>query len=281
MTTIALMGAGGKMGRRIADNLRERGEYRLLCVETGEAGLAALAERGFAPTDQAEALAVADIVVMALPDRLLGRVALTIVPSVRAGTLIVLLDPAAAAAGEMPARADIGYFVTHPCHPPLFGDEEGEARRDYFGGVLAKQAIVCALVQGHESDYARGEALARAMFAPVTRAHRVTVEQMALLEPAMAETVTAACATVIREAMDEAVRRGVPPEAARDFMMGHVQIPLSIVFGEIASPFSDGAKLIIRYGLDRVFRADWKRVFEPESVREQVTAIVRGEIPAE
>ena len=30
------------------------------------------------------------------------------------------------------------------------------------------------------------------------------------------------CITVIREAMEEAVRRGVPREAATDFLLGHV-----------------------------------------------------------
>ena len=49
-----------------------------------------------------------------------------------------------------------------------------------------------------------------------------------------------------------------------------------IVFGEVSSPFSDGAKLIIDYGKKRLFRDDWKRVFEPESVQEQVKAIVEG-----
>ena len=40
-------------------------------------------------------------------------------------------------------------------------------------------------MQGPEEDYARGEAIARAMYAPVMRSHRVTVEQMAILEPAL------------------------------------------------------------------------------------------------
>ena len=96
----------------------------------------------------------------------------------------------------------------------------------------------------------------------------------------MAETVTACCLTVIREAMDEAIRRGVPPEAARDFLLGHVNIPLAIIFGEISSPFSDGAKLIIEYGKRRIFRPDWKGVFEPDSVKEQVKTIVSGQLPA-
>ena len=278
-TTIALFGAGGKMGCRLTDNLKDSG-YRMRYVEISDDGIENLRARGLSTTPQDEALAEADVVILALPDRLIGRIAREIVPRMKSGAMAMLLDPAAPAAGELPAREDVRYFVTHPCHPPVFNDEVGDARRDFFGGVLAKQAIVCALMQGPEEGYARGEAIARAMYAPVTRAHRVTVEQMAILEPAMAETVTACCITIIREAMDEAVRRGVPAEAARDFLLGHVNIPLAIVFGEVSSPFSDGAKLIIEHGKKLLFQPDWKKVFAPESVQEQVQAIVRGTPPA-
>lgn len=277
--TIALFGAGGKMGCRLTDNLKDHPDYRVLYVETAEAGIAQLARRGLQPTPEDDALRHADVVILALPDRILGKVAHEVVPKMKPGSMYMTLDPAAAYAGELPDRPEVSAFVTHPCHPPLWNDEEGEARRDFFGGVLAKQAIVCALMKGSEEDYELGHRIARDMFAPVTRSHRVTVEQMAILEPAMAETVTAMCCSVIKEALDEAIARGVPPEAARDFMMGHVNIPLAIVFGEAGNPFSDGAKLIIEYGRQRVLQPDWKKVFEPESVREQVRTIVSGKLP--
>jgi len=273
--TVALFGAGGKMGCRLTDNLASS-PYQMRYVETGEAGIGNLASRGLAPTPADEALPEADIVVLALPDTALGPVSQTVVPKMKSGAMLVTLDPAAAYAEVLAERDDVAMFVTHPCHPPIFNDEVGDARHDYFGGVKAKQAVVCALMKGSDDDYARGEALAVAMYAPVTRAHRVTVEQMAILEPAMAETVAACCMTIIREAMDEAIARGVPAEAARDFMLGHVNIPLAIVFGEVSSPFSDGAKLIIEHGRQMVFREDWKKVFEPESVKAQVKAIVAG-----
>ena len=39
---------------------------------------------------------------------------------------------------NLPERADLTYFVTHPCHPPLFNDEtDPAAKRDFFGGVAA------------------------------------------------------------------------------------------------------------------------------------------------
>jgi len=282
MKRIALLGAGGKMGCRVADNLKkDPSAWTLLPVEVAEAGVARLRERGLAPVPLADAVAAADVAILAVPDRALGAVARDVVPRLRPGALVMTLDPAAAHAGELPSRPDVAFFVTHPCHPPIFGDEtDPEARKDYFGGVRAKQSIVCALMAGSEADYLLGESVARAMFAPVVRAHRITVEQMAILEPAMAETVAACCITVIREALDEAVRRGVPPDAARDFMLGHVNIPLAIVFGQIATSFSDGAKLIIEHGKGLLFRPDWKKVFEPESVREQVRAIVGGTAPA-
>ena len=101
-------------------------------------------------------------------------------------------------AGEVELRDDLNCVVTHPCHPPLFGDEESrEARSDFFGGVAARQDIVCALMQGTEEAFAAAEELCRAMFAPVVTSHRITVEQMAILEPAMAEVCAACAATLI------------------------------------------------------------------------------------
>jgi D-apionate oxidoisomerase len=280
MTTIALFGAGGKMGCRLTDNLKNDANYRMLYVEVSPAAQENLTQRGLSATSQADALTQADVVILALPDRVLGKVAHEIVPQIKSGAMVMMLDPAAPYAGEMPERADISYFVTHPCHPTVFNyDATPEERRDFFGGVKAPQAIVCALMQGPDEDYAKGEAIAKAMYAPVTRSHRVTVEQMAILEPTMAEMVSCCCITIIREAMDEAIARGVPPEAARDFLLGHINIPLAIVFGEVSSPFSDGAKLIIEHGKHYLFKPDWKRIFEPEMVKAQVEAIVHNTPP--
>ena len=63
-------------------------------------------------------------------------------------------------------------------------------------------------MQGPDEAYQLGERIARTIYAPVMRSHRVTVEQMAILEPALSETTAATCVTMLREAMDEAVRRG-------------------------------------------------------------------------
>jgi hypothetical protein len=191
--------------------------------------------------------------------------------------MLIVLDPAAPYAGELPERHDVTYFVTHPAHPPVFNDEKtAEARRDFFGSGLAKQAIVNALIQGPEADYDKGEAIARRMFGPILRSHRVSLEQMAMLEPAMSETVAATCITVMREAMDEAIKRGVPAEAARDFMLGHIFVELAIVFGEIDWDFSAGAKVAIEKAKKKLFQPDWKKVFDRDHLKESVRQIVHG-----
>jgi hypothetical protein len=275
-STVALFGAAGKIGARIADSLRDDLDYHMLYVEDGEAGLARLCERGLTPSSQGEAVQEADTIVLAIPDTLIGRVSSQIVPELKTGALVVLLDPAAPHSGELPQRGDIAYFVVHPCHPPLINDEEDpEARNDFWGG-RAKQNIVCALMQGSDDDYAKGASLARRMFAPVMDAHRISVEQMAILEPTMAETVVLTCQVVIKEAIEEAIRRGVPRQVAHDFAMGHMRVNLGILFGYIDAELSDGAKLAVKRAKDHVFQPDWKRVFEPENVVAEVEAIVRG-----
>lgn len=279
MSNIAIYGAGGKMGCRLTDNLCKH-DHTLLLVEVSEAGRERITGRGHETTSEAQAMEGADVIILALPDRVLGPVAHQVVPKLKPGTLVVMLDPAVAHAGGLPERDDITYFVTHPCHPSIFEHLETEAERaDFFGGVHASQAIVCALMQGPESDYAKGEALAKQCYGPVTRSHRITVEQMAILEPAMAETCGIALVMALREALEETVRRGVPRAAAEDFMFGHIKVELGIGFGRAAFPFSDGANLIGEYGRRQILRPDWLKLFEPESVKAQVQMIVEGTLP--
>ena len=279
MIKLALMGAGGKMGCRIADNLKNLAKYQVYYVEVSEQGVANLRQRGLEVTPQAEALDKAEVVVLAVPDRLIGRITHDIVPKLQPRSMIIGLDPAAAYAGVMPIRDDLTYFVTHPCHPVLFNNKaDPEQHIDWFGGVYTSQPIVCALHHGPEEDYARGEALAIDLYgnasAPVTKAHRMTVEQMAILEPALAETFAATCITAIKEAFEEAVRMGVPREAAFDFLMGHLRIELAIVFGFAGFSFSDGAKLAIKQARDRIFVPTWKEsVMDLDSLRQSVAEI--------
>jgi hypothetical protein len=191
------------------------------------------------------------------------------------GSLVVTLDPAAALAGKLYDRDGISYFITHPCHPSIFNWEpDPEKMKDHFGGVAAKQSIVCALMKGTDDAYQHGEELARTFYAPVWKAHRITVDQMGLLEPALVETLASTCVYVIREGLDEVIQRGVPPEAARDFLLGHLRIQMAVLFNELpGAVFSDAANKALQRGLREFIKDDWKKVFEPDNVKDQIMAI--------
>lgn len=273
---IVLMGAGGKMGCRITDNMMKLADkYEMTYVEISEGGIANLAKRGLSVTPQTEALTDAEAVILALPDRLIGKITHDIIPTLKPGTMVIGLDPAAAYAEVMPMRDDLTYFVSHPCHPPLYNDEiTEEARTDWFGGVAAKHHIVSALYHGPESDWDKGDMIARDMYAPVMNNYRITVEQMAILEPALVETFAATCITAIKEAYDEAVKMGVPEEAAWAFLSGHVRIEFAIIFGLAGFPFSDGAKLAVEKAYQKIFRPDWKEnIMDLDALKQSVAEI--------
>ncbi len=274
MKAITLLGAGGKMGCRIADNLRKT-DWDVRYVEVSERGRAALAERGLKTVSAEQALAASGTVILALPDNRIREVTASLESKFQPGTMLIALDIAAPLAGDLPKRDDLIYFAAHPCHPSVFGWEtDPAAQRDFFGGTAAKQNIVCGLVQGPEDAYAAGELMARTIYAPVGQAHRCTAEQMAILEPVLSETVLGTCLTIIGEAMDEAVRRGVPEAAARDFLLGHLKVELGIVFRLFpGATFSDGALKAIDDAKRVLFQPDWKRVFEREQWMESIRRI--------
>ena len=274
MTSIALFGAGGKMGHRLSRNLKDTA-FAVRHVEVSEQGRARLAQDfGVQCVSPEVALADAQVAILAVPDTHIGKVAQSINYLLKPGTIVVVLDAAAPFAGHLPERPDLTYFVTHPCHPPIFNDEtDPNAKLDRFGGIAAKQHIVSALMQGPEEHYALGEEVARTIWAPVMRSHRVTVEQMALLEPGLSETVVASLLDVMREAMDEVVARGVPAEAARDFLLGHMNILGAVIFKEQPGVFSDACNKAIQFGKPMLMRDDWKRVFEPEEIAASIKRI--------
>lgn len=274
MSKVALFGAGGKMGYRLATNFRGS-PYDVRHVEVSDAGRARLKDGlGIDAVSVEEALDGVDVVVLAVPDTHIGKVAAGIEKQLKAGTMVVVLDAAAPAAGHLPDRPDLTYFITHPCHPPLFNDEtDMEAKKDYFGGIKAKQHIVSALMQGPESDYAKGEAIAKTIWAPVMRSHRVTVEQLAMLEPALAETMCASLLDIMREGVDEVVRRGVDRQAALDFLLGHINVLASVIFEEREGAFSDACNKAMEFGKPALMKDDWKRIFEPQEIADSIRRI--------
>ncbi len=271
---IALFGAGGKMGVRLAKNLK-KSDYQVSHVEVSEVGQQRLRDEvGVDCVSIDAALDNVDVVILAVPDTLIGKIAAEISPKLRAGVMVMTLDAAAPFAGHLPERPDLVYFVAHPCHPPIFNDETTpEGRRDFFGGAAAKQSITSALMQGPESAFDLGEDVAKVIYQPILRSYRLTVEQMAILEPGLSETVCATLLYAMKQAMDETVRRGVPEEAARDFLLGHMNILGAVIFQEIPGAFSDACNKAIQNGLPRLLRDDWLKVFEHDEIAESIRRI--------
>ena len=278
MNKIALIGAGGKMGLRLAINLKET-KYEVSHVEISPEGQERFKqETGLSCVAREQAITAADAVILAVPDRLIGKVLAEFITELKPGTAIIMLDAAAPHAGTIPDRSDITYFVAHPCHPPLFNNEtEPNAQKDYFGGIAAKQHIICALAQGPEEHYHLCEQIARSFYRPVMRSHRCTVEQMAILEPALSESVGATFAKVLKDATDEAARRGVPYQAAEDFLLGHLTILLAVAFGvQPNGKLSDGCMQAIKEAEPVIFKEDWlDNIFDPKAVKASVVSICK------
>jgi hypothetical protein len=272
--SITLVGAGGKMGLRLTKNLM-RTDHNLSYLEVSESGIAKLRELGIQVAVEDRVVPRADIVILAVPDVVLGKTSELIIPQMKSNAMVVTLDPAVARAGRLFLREDISYFIAHPSHPSVFNWEPTpEAQADFFGGTLAKQTIVCALMKGPDSDYQAGEQVAKEMYAPVSKAFKITMEQMALLEPALVETLSSSCLDLVREGMEEIIKRGVPAEAAREFLMGHINIQLAVLFKELPNAvFSDAANKALQRGRGILFKEDWKQIFEPDNVLQQVKDI--------
>ena len=274
MIKTTLVGAGGKMGMRLTKNLKDSNIYEMNYLEVSSEGISRLKELGIEVSNE-DVIAESEIVILAVPDIILGKVSEAIVPQMKSGAMVYTLDPACALAGVLYHRDDLSYFIAHPSHPSVFNWEPSEeAQRDYFGGNLARQAVVCALYKGNESEYKRGEDLAVAMYAPVKKAFKITPEQMGLLEPALVETLCSTLQVIVKEGLDEVVKRGVPFEAAKEFLLGHMNIQLAVIYDQLeGAVFSDAANKAIVRGKPLLINPDWKKVFEPDNVMEQIRDI--------
>ncbi|MFC6824948.1 phosphogluconate dehydrogenase C-terminal domain-containing protein [Halopelagius fulvigenes] len=192
---------------------------------------------------------------MAVPDDLIGPVSEDVVPNLDSGSMVVLLDPAAAYAGSLSERDDISYFITHPSHPSIIETKSdlNDKNPDWFGGQERnEQDIVCTLHQGPEEDYERGEVIARDIYGPVRRAHELTTERMAILGPALVEMVLGVCLYTIREAYEHAVEMGVPTKRRGTSCSVTSESNWVSYSDSPTSPFSDGARKAIEETKDEI-----------------------------
>ena len=113
--------------------------------------------------------------VLAVPDLALGPVTADIVPQLKAGAIVLTLDPAAAYAGLLTTRDDVIQAVAHPCHPSIFLQRTTpEEYADTFGGIAAPQDAIAAIESDDPAKQAIVEATVRAIYAPVIDVHWVT-----------------------------------------------------------------------------------------------------------
>ena len=274
MITITLVGAGGKMGCRLTDNFLKCPQYNVHYLEVSEQGIDNLAKRGVQTSDHGTVIPSSDVVILALPDIVIGKLSQKIIPLMKPGALVLTLDPAAPLDGVISHRDDLGYVIAHPCHPSVFNWEPDESSfRDFYGGISAKQSIVVALMYGTDEQYAIGERIAQDMYQPIDRTHRITLEQMAILEPAMVETLAQTCMEVVKEGYDKIISLGVPADAARDFVLGHLRIQIAVLFKEVNGSFSDAAYKISKRAKPILFKENWQRIFDMDDIRMQVKDI--------
>jgi hypothetical protein len=261
---VAVIGAGGKMGQRVSNNLA-KSAYTALYSEASPAGVAHIESLGRAVTPTDQAVTDADVVILAVPDVVLGKVSESVVPAMKSGAIILTLDPAAAYAGLLAKREDIHYAVAHPCHPSVFLERTTkEEWADTFGGVAAPQEVIAALEDVAEDSPVRELAtqVISTIYAPVIAVHFVTVKQLAVLEPTLVETIACMVGAFLKEALEETVDGvGVPYEAARAMLYGHTWIALTNGLRG-SNPFSDACHIAMDYGRESIVKDDWKKIFD-------------------
>ncbi|WP_306316786.1 MULTISPECIES: phosphogluconate dehydrogenase C-terminal domain-containing protein [unclassified Streptomyces] len=273
--TVAVIGAAGKMGQRVSNNLVES-DFTVLFSENSPKGQELIRSLGRELTDSEAAAQRADVLILAVPDIVLGTVSEQLVPLLKPGAVVLTLDPAAAYAGLLHARGDVHYVCAHPCHPSVFLQRRTQAELDdTFGGIAAPQEVVAAYEGGDAEKQALAESVIRVMYAPVVDVHWVTVKQLAVLEPTLVETIACMVGALLNEALHETVHTvGVPEKAARAMLLGHTQVALANTLkGD--NPFSDACLIAMDYGRDSIVKDDWKKVFDDGELDKVITKMLK------
>jgi D-apionate oxidoisomerase len=235
---IAVVGAGGKMGMRVSNNL-QRSRHDVRYVENSPAGQRRTVDAGRTLTD-AGTVRDADVVILAVPTS----------PS----------DPFRSSWSHSSNLAP-------SCLPLVFLQRKTEAElKDTFGGIAAPQDVVAALESGDAEKQRIAETVIRLMYAPVVDVHWVTVKQLAYLEPTLVEVVACMIGDLPNDALQETIHTvGVPEPAARAMLMGHVQVALANgLRGD--NPFSDACLIAMDYGRAKIIKEDWKSIFNDDEL---------------
>ena len=275
--TVAVIGAAGKMGLRVSNNL-EKSAYHVLYSENSPAGQEVLTGLGRVITDSLAAAEQADVVILAVPDVLLGMISEQLAPVMKHGSILLTLDPAAAYAHLVASRDGVNVAVAHPCHPSIFLERTTkEEWGDTFGGIAAPQEVVAALESGDEVVRDIAEGVIRTMYAPVIDVHWVTVKQLAVLEPTLVETIACMIGALLKEALEETIHTvGVPEPAAKAMLYGHTQVALANALRG-SNPFSEACHIAMTYGRETIVKDDWKKIFKDDELDSVIARMLRIE----
>lgn len=279
---VSVIGAGGKMGTRVTNNLAKHPDkVELRFCENSDPGIASIKARGFATVAAETAVPTSDVVVLAIPDVIIKTGSVGIVKLMKPGSTMIILDPAAAVARELALRDDCTFVVTHPCHPSYFMDQDTpEGHHDYFGGVAGKQDLVMAKIQGDDDNFVAARTVSELMFAPVNKSFVIGIRQMAFLEPTLVEILGASTLYAMAETVNEAERRGIPREAAVSFLTGHINILSAVFLGKMGNvQVSDACKVAIGLGNRLVLRDDWKRIWDDDVLDKSIATMLHPENP--
>jgi hypothetical protein len=277
--TVAVIGAGGKMGMRVSANL-DRSDHKVLFSETSPAGQERVRAEGRKVADTEDAVGQSDVLILAVPDVVLGDVSKSVVPQMKTGAILLTLDPAAAYAGLLAKRDDVFFACAHPCHPSVFLERTSkEEWADTFGGIAAPQDAVAALETGGDDVRDKAESVIRIIYAPVINVHWVTVKQLAVLEPTLVETIACMLGAFLNDALKEAVNSGIPEPAAKAMLFGHTQIALANALrGD--NPFSTACLIAMDYGRETIIKDDWKKVFDDRELDKIIGRMLQTESDA-
>ncbi len=271
---IGILGAGGKMGMRIGANLKKL-PNEIFYIENAEAGIKRLAEIGIEVSAPSAVMRQLDFLILAVPDLYINKITAEVVPDMKSGAIVLLLDPAAAYMDQVCIREDLHYTVIHPCHPALFKDQSTlESYKDHFGGISGLQDIVSTHWKGTRDKYELACDVVREMFAPVDQIFEITLKQMAFLEPSVVEVCGLSLVSVFKDLVEEMDKRGIPKEAGMSFLLGHIKIELAILLLG-SNPASDAAMIAMDYGRDKIIKADWKKVLTDESLHEALVKMLK------
>ena len=279
---VSVIGAAGKMGTRVTNNLAKHPEaVELLFCEASEAGIASIKARGFTTVPAELAVPKSDIIVLAVPDVIIKKVSIGIVGLMTPGSTLIILDPAAAVAKELELRDYCSFVVSHPCHPSYFMDQDTpEARHDYFGGIAGKQDIVMAKIQGDDTNFDNARKISEWMFAPVANSYVMGLRDIAFLEPTLVEILGASTLYAMAETVDEAERRGISRDAAISFLTGHINILSAVFLGKMGNvQVSDACKVAVGLGNRLVLRDDWKRIWDDEVLDKAIATMLHPDDP--